>query len=147
MLGDVGNYWQILVGLVLVWVALGMFGVEKCSISGSLLYRLNLRGLHGAFFLGLAYGILSGSCTFGFIAPILAIITIQQKIATGILFILLFATGHCIPIVLAGSSTAFVKGVMENSRWQGAGNWFRKGAAVAICIIALYFITNPFLST
>ena len=35
MLGDVGNYWQILVGLVLVWVALGMFGVEKCSMSGS----------------------------------------------------------------------------------------------------------------
>jgi len=147
MLGDVGNYWQILVGLVLVWVALGMFGVEKCSMSGSLLYRLNLRGLHGAFALGLAYGILSGSCTFGFIAPILAIITIQQKIATGILLILLFATGHCIPIVVAGSSTAFVKGIMESSRWQGAGTWFRKGAAVVICLIALYFITNPFLST
>jgi cytochrome c-type biogenesis protein len=147
MLGDVGNYWQILVGLVLVWVALGMFGVEKCSMSGSLLYRLNLRGLRGALALGLAYGILSGSCTFGFIAPILAIITIQQKIATGILFILLFATGHCIPIVVAGSSTAFVKGVMESSRWQGAGTWFRKGAAVVICLIALYFITNPFLST
>jgi cytochrome c-type biogenesis protein len=146
MLGDVGNYWQILVGLVLVWVALGMFGVEKCSMSGSLLYRLNLRGIHGALALGLAYGILSGSCTFGFIAPILAIITVQQKIATGILFILLFATGHCIPIVAAGSSTAFVKGVMENSHWQGAGSWFRKGAATMISLIALYFITNPFLS-
>ncbi len=146
MLGDVGNYWQILVGLVLVWVALGMFGVEKCSMSGSLLYRLKFRGLHGAFALGLAYGILSGSCTFGFIAPILAIITFQQKIATGIFLILVFATGHCIPIVVAGSSTAFVKGLMENSRWQGAGNWFRKGAAVVICLIALYFIANPFLS-
>jgi cytochrome c-type biogenesis protein len=146
MLGDVGNYWQILVGLVLVWVALGMFGVEKCSISGSLLYRLNLRGLHGAFFLGLAYGILSGSCTFGFIAPILAIITIQQKIATGILFILLFATGHCIPIVLAGSSTALVKGLMENTRWLGAGNWFRKGAGVVIAGLAVYFMGNPFLN-
>jgi cytochrome c-type biogenesis protein len=75
MLGDVGNYWQILVGLVLLWVALGMFGVEKCSMSGSLLYRLNLKGIFGAFALGLAYGVLSGSCTFGFIAPILAIIT------------------------------------------------------------------------
>ncbi len=147
MLGDVGNYWQIVVGLVLVWVALGMFGVEKCSMSGNLLYRLNLRGIHGAFILGLAYGVLSGSCTFGFIAPILAIITVQQKIASGILLILLFATGHCIPIVAAGSSTAFVKGVMESSRWQGAGTWFRKGAAVVICLIALYFITNPFLST
>ena len=146
MLGDVSNYWQILVGLVLIWVALGMLGVEKFSMSGSLLYRLNLRGITGAFGLGLAYGVLSGSCTFGFIAPILAIITAQQKIATGILFIVLFGIGHCIPIVIAGSSTAAVKKVLENSRWQGAANGFQKGAGVVICILALYFILNPFLA-
>jgi len=146
MLGDVGNYWQVLIGLVLIWVALGMLGVEKFSMSGNLLYRLNFRGLFGAFGLGLAYGILSGSCTFGFIAPILAIITVQKKIAIGVLFILLFAIGHCIPIVVAGSSTAAVKRVMENSTWQGAGNWFRRGAGVVIGLLALYFIVNPFLS-
>jgi len=143
MLGDVGNYWQILIGLVLVWVALGMLGVEKCAMSGNLLYRLNLRGLSGAFALGLAYGILSGSCTFGFIAPILAIITVQQKVATGVLFILLFAIGHCLPIVVAGSSTAAVKRLLENSMWQGAGNWFRKGAGAVIGVLGLYFIINP----
>ena len=146
MLGDVGNYWQILVGLVLVWVALGMFGVEKCTMSGSLLYRLNFKGVFGAFMLGLAYGVLSGSCTFGFIAPILAIITVQQKVATGILFILLFAVGHCLPIVVAGSSTAAVKGVLENSCWQGAGNWFRKGAGALIGLLGIYFVINPFVS-
>ncbi len=146
MLGDVGNYWQILVGLLLVWVALGMFGVEKCSMSGSLLYRLNFKGVFGAFMLGLAYGVLSGSCTFGFIAPILAIITVQQKVATGILFILLFAVGHCLPIVVAGSSTAAVKGVLENSHWQGAGNWFRKGAGALIGLLGIYFVINPFVS-
>jgi cytochrome c-type biogenesis protein len=147
MLGDVGNYWQILVGLVLVWVALGMLGVEKCSVSGSLLYRLNFRGILGAFGLGLAYGVLSGSCTFGFIAPILAIITVQKQIATGILFILLFALGHCLPIVIAGSSTAAVKGIIENSAWQGAGNWFRKGAGILIVMLGVYFIINPFISS
>jgi cytochrome c-type biogenesis protein len=146
MLGDVGTYWQVLVGLVLIWVALGMFGVEKCSMSGSLLYRLKLSGLFGAFGLGLAYGILSGSCTFGFIAPILAIITVQQKVATGVLFILLFAIGHCLPIVVAGSSAAAVKRLLENSIWQGAGNWFRKGAGVVISVLALYFIVSPFLA-
>ena len=145
MLGDVGNYWQILVGLILVWVALGILGVEKCSMSGSLLYRLKLKGIFGAFVLGLAYGVLSGSCTFGFIAPILAIITIQQKVATGILFITLFAIGHCLPIVVAGSSTAAVTGLLENSRWQGAGNWFRRGAGAVIGILGVYFIVNPFL--
>jgi len=146
MLGDIGNYWQILVGLVLIWVALGMFGVESCSMSGTLLYRLNLKGIFGAFALGLAYGVLSGSCTFGFIAPILAIITVQQKIASGVILIVLFAIGHCLPIVAAGSSAAMVKGVLENSRWQGATQWFRKGAGVVIIGLAVYFIVNPFLS-
>jgi len=146
MLGDIGNYWQILVGLVLIWVALGMFGVESCSMSGTLLYRLNLKGIFGAFGLGLAYGVLSGSCTFGFIAPILAIITVQQKIASGVILIVLFAIGHCLPIVVAGSSAAMVKGVLENSRWQGATQWFRKGAGVVIIGLAFYFIINPFLS-
>jgi cytochrome c-type biogenesis protein len=145
MLGDVGNFWQIIVGAMLIWVALGMLGVEKCSMSGSLLYRLNLKGLSGAFVLGLAYGILSGSCTFGFIAPILAIIAVQQKIAAGILFILLFALGHCLPIVLAGSSMAAVRKLMENSAWQGAGNWFRRAAGIVIVLLGVYFILNPLI--
>ncbi len=146
MLGDVGNYWQILVGAVLIWVALGMLGVEKCAMSGSLLYRLNLKGLSGAFVLGLSYGILSGSCTFGFIAPILAIITIQQQIATGIFYILLFAVGHCLPIVVAGSSTAAVRKLMENRAWQGTGNWFRRAAGIIIVLLGVYFILNPLIT-
>jgi len=124
---------------------LGMLGVEKCSMSGNLLYKLNLRGMFGALALGLAYGVLSGSCTFGFIAPILAIVTVQEKVVTGVLFILLFALGHCLPIVVAGSSIAAVKRVMESSRWQGAGNWFRKGAGAVIAGLGIYFIVNPFI--
>ncbi len=146
MLGDVGNYWQILVGIILIWVALGMLGVEKCSLSGSLLYRMNLKGRFGAFVLGLAYGVLSGSCTFGFIAPILAIITVQEQVATGVLFILLFALGHCLPIVIAGSSTALVKKMIENSGWNGAGTWFRKIAGFTIAVLGLYFIAVPFIN-
>ena len=145
MLGDVGIWWQVLVGAVLVWVALGMLGVQACSMSGSLLYRLKLRGIHGAFGLGLAYGILSGSCTFGFIAPILAIVSVQQKIITGSLMMILFALGHCLPIAVAGSSTAMVRKLTENSAWQGAGLWFRRGAGIVIAFLGIYFISSPFL--
>jgi cytochrome c-type biogenesis protein len=146
MLGDVGIWWQVLVGGVLIWVALGMLGVQACSMSGSLLYRLNLRGIHGAFGLGLAYGILSGSCTFGFIAPILAIVTVQQKIVAGSVMMILFALGHCLPIVVAGSSTAMVRRLTESNAWQGAGQWFRRGAGVVIALLGIYFITSPFVS-
>ncbi|NNF99796.1 MAG: cytochrome C biosynthesis protein [Desulfobacteraceae bacterium] len=146
MLGDVGTWWQVIVGIVLIWVALGMLGVQACSMSGSLLYRLNLRGIQGAFGLGLAYGILSGSCTFGFIAPILAIVTVQQKIVAGSVMMILFSVGHCLPIAVAGSSTALVRRVTENSAWQGAGMWFRRGAGVVIALLGVYFIAGPFVS-
>jgi cytochrome c-type biogenesis protein len=145
LLGDVGPWWQVPVGAVLIWVALGMLGVQACSMSGSMLYRLNLRGIHGAFGLGLAYGVLSGSCTFGFIAPILAVVTVQQEWATGSLMMLFFALGHCLPIVIAGSSMAMVRRLTENHAWLETGNWFRRGAGVLIGMMGIYFIARPFL--
>ena len=145
MLGDVGGFWMVLVGGLLVWIALGMLGVEKCSMSGGLLHRLNFRGILGAFGLGLAYGVLSGTCTFGFIAPILAIITIQEKIMTGVVMILLFAVGHCLPIMVAGSSTAMVKRLLENSAWSSSAMLFKKGSGVIILLLGLYFVSMPFI--
>ena len=132
-------------GAILIWVALGMLGVQACTMSGSILYRLNFRGVHGAFGLGLAYGILSGSCTFGFIAPILAVVTVQQEWATGSLMMILFALGHCLPIVIAGSSTAMVRNLTESHAWQDAGSWFRKGAGVVVGLMGLYFMLRPFI--
>ena len=146
ILGDVGNYWQILVGAILIWVSLGILGIEKLSISGNVLTRFKIRGFHGALILGLAYGILSGTCTFGFIAPILAIITVQKQIGIGILYILLFALGHCLPILIAGSSTALVQNLLENQVWQGAGRWFRRAAGGTICVLGVYFIVSPFIN-
>ena len=146
MMGDVGPWFQVVVGVVLIWVAMGMLGVEACSMSGSLLYRLNVRGFAGAFILGLAYGVLSGSCTFGFIAPILAIITVQAKVVSGIVLITLFGIGHCLPIAVAGSSAALVRRVLENSTWQNTGGVFSKMAGLIIICLGLYFIVSPFLN-
>jgi cytochrome c-type biogenesis protein len=146
MLGDVGPYWTIAVGLLLLWVALDMLGVAKCSLTGGgLMAKLTIKGLSGAFILGLAYGILSGSCTFGFIAPILAIISVQDKLLTGIIFIVLFAIGHCLPIVVAGSSTAMVKRLLANSTWQQGGRVFRRIAGMLIGSLGVYFIVQPFI--
>ncbi len=146
MLGDVGNYWKVPVGLILIWLALGMLGVEKCSLRGNFLSRLNLKGVKGAFVLGLAYGVLSGSCTFGFFAPILAVITIQKMVLHGIILILFFALGQCLPIYIASTFTVGVRKLIENQSWQTGGQWFRRGAGVLIGFLGLYFIASPFLS-
>ncbi len=147
MLGDVGPYWTIPVGLLLIWIAFDMLGgASKCNMpGGGLLAKIPLKGAGGAFILGLAYGILSGSCTFGFIAPLLAIITVQEKVLTGLLLITFFAVGHCLPIAVAGSSTALIRKLLENSTMQRAGSWFKRGAGVLIGGLGIYFIFQPFM--
>lgn len=144
MLGDVGPYWTMAVGVILIWVAVDMLGIAKCSMPSGLMAKLQVKGAWGAFVLGLAYGVLSGSCTFGFIAPILAIITVQQQVLTGVVFILLFAVGHCLPIAVAGSSTATVKRLLASSSFGEASGWFRKGAGVLIGGLGVYFLLKPF---
>ncbi|MGL1932253.1 MAG: sulfite exporter TauE/SafE family protein [Desulfotalea sp.] len=146
MLGDVAPYMSIVVGVVLVWVALDFLGVAKCcSMAGGLMSKIQVKGMTGAFILGLVYGVLSGSCTFGFIAPILAIITVQGKIITGITCIILFGIGHCIPIALAGCSTTFVKRFIENSTWRRGKTIFRKLSGLCIGSLGFYFIIQPII--
>jgi cytochrome c-type biogenesis protein len=145
MLGDVGPYMSIAVGTVLIWVALDFLGIVKCSMSSGLMSKIQVKGILGALILGLAYGVLSGSCTFGFIAPILAIITMQNQILTGVIFIVLFGLGHCIPIAVAGSSTALVKKFLQNSTWNRGSTVFRKLAGVCIGALGFYFVSLPII--
>lgn len=145
MLGEIGPYWTILVGAILIWVALDMMGVSACTMSGGLMGKFKMKGIFGAFVLGLAYGLLSGSCTFGFIAPILAFITIQDQVAVGLFYIALFGVGHCIPIAVAGSCTAFARRILESRHFQRGSGWFRKAAGIAIGLFGVYFVLRPFM--
>jgi len=147
MLGDISPYWMLLPGLILLWLAADMSGVVKCSVSnGSLLSKLQLKGALGAFVIGLAYGVISGSCTFGFIAPILAIITVQQELLTGLALISLFALGHCLPIAEACSSTANVQSLLASTSSARIHNSARKVAAILIAGLGLYFIATALLT-
>lgn len=145
MLGDVGPWWSVAVGLVLVWFGLDMLGIQACRMTGGGLQKVKGRGNRGAFILGLAYGVLSGSCTFGFITPILALITDQRHVLTGITLLLLFALGHCLPIAVAGCSTSLTQRLIASHSMQAASVWFRRAAGGGIIALGLYFMAKPFL--
>ena len=144
MLGDISPFWGIPVGLLFIYLGLDLMGVAKCRLP-SAKGALQLRGYAGALVLGLSYGMLSGACTFGFIAPILAIVTIQEKMFHGISLLLVFGLGHCLPIALAGSSTALAQRLVADKGMQHVSSWGRKVAGVVVACIGLYFVAAPFL--
>lgn len=146
MLGDVSPFWGIPVGAILFWLGLDLMGVARCRLPGKTLSNFSMRGYKGAFILGGTYGILSGACTFGFIAPILAIITVQQRVIEGCILILIFALGHCLPIVLAGSSVALSQRLVQAKGMHTVTKWGRKFARIIVISIGFYFAISPFFS-
>lgn len=139
MLGDVGPYWQAAVGILLLWTAWTLMRAPQCSSTGGFVQRIEIQGVKGALVLGLAYGFLSGVCTFGFIAPILGFITLQNKMLQGLLMLVLFALGHCLPLVGAGMFSAAAMRLISGRSWQQGIAWARRGGGLIIAGLGLYF--------
>lgn len=103
MLGDIPKWIYLITGLILTLAGIRTFLQSKgCNINWGWLFQWNLTGRFGAFVLGTLYGMLAGVCTFGFLAPMLAIIFVNGELFRGILMSVVFGVGHCTPIVLAG---------------------------------------------
>jgi cytochrome c-type biogenesis protein len=146
MLGDISPFWNIPVGILFICIGLNLMGVSffKKIFSGGHFGNVRMRGHAGALVLGLSYGILSGACSFGFIAPILSIITVQAQIAKGASLITFFALGHCLPIVVAGSSAALAQRILLAKGLQKAAEWGRKLAGGLVVLVGGYFIYMGF---
>lgn len=145
MLGDISPLWGIPIGGLFIWLGFSLMGVQVCKLPSGNLSRIKMRGYPGALVLGLAYGILSGACTFGFIAPILAMITVQEQVARGLSLILFFALGHCLPIVIAGSSAALAQRLLAGKGLQTATVLGRKLAGGLVIAIGVYSIVSALM--
>lgn len=140
MLGDISPLWGIPIGALFVWLGLSLMGVQFCTLPSGRYGNIKMRGHGGAIVLGLAYGVLSGACTFGFIAPILAMAMSHGQQIKGLALILSFALGHCLPIVVAGSSVAIAQRLLSAKGMRSATVWGRKLAGGLVIAIGLYFV-------
>jgi cytochrome c-type biogenesis protein len=111
MLGDVGRWGNYLVGGVFFLVGLHLLGVIPPPWSGPGQVGMQRKGLFAAFILGLVFGIALGPCSFAYMAPMLGVTFKLAKSAPlyGASLLLAYGVGHCLVIVLAGTSTEIVQ--------------------------------------
>lgn len=144
ILGDISPYLGVPVGLVIIILGLGLGGALNLHGHGSALGRLRLRGPLGALLLGLLYGLLSGACTFGFLAPILALISVQGLVLRGVLLVFAFAAGHVLPLLAAGASAPLLHKLLHSAGLQKAALLGRVLASGLVVAVGAYVLTVPF---
>lgn len=141
MYGDVSAIWNWIVAAVCLAMGLHLMGVVTIPIP-SFGDRLQpkTRGWLGALLLGLLFGVVSAPCA----APILIVLLTYlagsgSSVAWGGLLLLVYALGHSVLILIAGTSMGAAKKLIENqkaTRWLGL---LRRGAGALIVLVGAYF--------
>ncbi|MBW2732692.1 MAG: cytochrome c biogenesis protein CcdA [Deltaproteobacteria bacterium] len=141
MYGDVSSAWNWIVAAVCVVMGLHLVGVLTVPIPsiGDKL-QPKRRGLLGALVLGLLFGLVSAPCA----APILVVLLTYlagsgTSISYGGLLLLVYALGHSLLILIAGTSMGAAKTLIENKKMTRTMDILRKGAGAVIVLVGIYF--------
>jgi cytochrome c biogenesis protein CcdA len=141
MYGDVSGIWNWIVAGVCLVMGLHLSGIVTFPIP-SLGGRLQpkTRGWLGALVLGLLFGLVSAPCA----APILVVLLTYlagsgASMVYGGLLLLVYALGHSVLVLLAGTSMGAARALLENRQATRALGLLRGLAGILIILVGAYF--------
>jgi len=132
-----GKWWYIVLGVIMVLVALQMFGIlnfmpQSCGVPAK------RKGLLGAFLLGIVGGILSSPCSSPVLVAILAFVAGQGNIVYGMVLLAVYAVGHCALLLVAGTSVGFVQTLAASQDTERAGKVLKFIFGLLVLFLAFY---------
>jgi cytochrome c-type biogenesis protein len=123
VMGDLGHWANYVVAAIFFMVGLVLLDVIPMPWSGPGQIGMKRKGLLAAFILGLIFGVALGPCTFTYMVPVLAVTVFKATTAPAWsnLLLVVYGAGHCSVIVLAGTSTGWVRKYLNwNEKSKGA---------------------------
>lgn len=139
LLTGAGKWWYLILGAIMLLAGLQIIGVIE--FKGGLMRTPNKKkGLMGAFFLGIIGGLLSSPCSTPVLAAILAFVASEGSLGLGIGMLLLYSVGHCLLIILAGTSIGIIEDLNKSRKSKNFGKALKIILALLIFAAGLYLL-------
>ncbi|HOV13116.1 MAG TPA: cytochrome c biogenesis protein CcdA [Spirochaetota bacterium] len=146
-IGIIGGIFSVLIAIIFFIVGLNFLGViPSPDFLKNGQPNVKGKGLIPAFLLGLLFGVVLGPCTFGFMAPVLGIVfgSASKNIFFSIIVLLLYAIGHCLVIIFAGTFTEIVEKYLNWNEKSNIATIVKKVFGVIMILIGIYLILSNF---
>lgn len=144
LLGTSSAWWYILLGILMVLMALQVWGIFEFIPSSYLVSKVRRRGYIGAAAAGMLAGIFSSPCSTPVLVAVLAVAAGRGNILWGGLLLLLYSVGHGMLAVAAGTSIGLVRKLSSDARYGK----FSKAANIImgflIILVGLYMFMLAF---
>lgn len=128
----------IALGILMVLMALQIWGVFTFIPSTQLTSKNKKRGYLGAFLAGILGGVFSSPCSTPVLIALLAIVSQSGNIAFGVVLLMLYSAGHSVLVVIAGTSYGFAQKLMENEKYGKFSAMLTYVMGALVLLIGLY---------
>lgn len=135
-----GDIFYILLGLFIILMTLQFLDIIYIIPQNQLLAKNKKVGFIGAFTAGLLTGLFGSPCSTPILIVMLSLIGTNGSMLIGILLLLAYALGNSIIIVLAGTSTGFVKKILSSKQYGKYNTVIKIIVSILMIILALNFI-------
>jgi cytochrome c biogenesis protein CcdA len=133
--------WSWIVAAVCLVMGLHLMGVLKFTIPMPFNVQPKARGIIGALILGLLFGVVSAPCA----APVLVVLLTYlagsgSSVVYGGFLLLVYALGHSVLIIVAGTSMGAARKLIESKRLTRTTDILRRVAGGVIILVGAYFL-------
>lgn len=138
--------WHIMLGLLMVFMAMELWGLTHILSNGSnRLSKVTKKGFLGAFLVGLIGGFFCMPCSTPVLASILAYVSVTNAgLLKGGLLLLSYSIGHCILLVVAGTSFGLVNQLRSSNKYEKATKIIRFIFGCLVFALGIFFILETF---
>jgi len=143
MLGDLGSHANAIFGIALIIGGLLLMDVIPLGSIRFQKYPLgHTNSVFSVLLVGLLFGLALGPCTFAFIAPVLGLVlsTASTHLMKGIFIMLAYGIGHCMVIIVAGTSLSLVQRWLNWSEGNKASLIFKRICAALVVVAGVYLL-------
>lgn len=138
MMGGAGSWWYIVLGVLMTLMALQAWGIYDFIPATYLVHKTTRKGYIGAFIAGVLSGIFSSPCATPALVMLLGIVAKSGNVAWGILLLLLYAIGHGVLVVVAGTSVGLLQKVTHGKHYGTFSEMLGYVMGGGILLIAFY---------
>lgn len=145
LFGDVWEGWPWIIAIVCLAMAAHLWGLWSFEVPERLsALKPKKAGYFGAFSLGLLFGLVSAPCAAPILVVVLTYIASKGSMAYGLALLWTYAVGHCLLIVVAGTSMGVVKNLVSSRSFHRANLVLKRVAGVLIALVGLYILKAAF---
>lgn len=137
--GQIGPFWTYIIGFFSIIMGLQLIGVVNINLPGLQAMPEKRGGVFGSFGVGLLFGLVASPCATPVLAVLMTYVAGQGVLWYGALLLFIYGLGHGLPLIIAGTFTAFLKSLPRLQKW---GYYITFLSGSLLIVLGLYFFTR-----